>query len=238
MAYTPNPTWTSSTPLSTTCFNNLETQYDESAAYLASHNHDGLYQTKSEMEAVYWYSGNTGPGTGSDADMIYHADGNMHISSFYGLGVPTGIIILWYGASGAIPSGWALCNGSGGTVDLRGRFVVGAGNTYNPATYGGSATFTVAGTVTVNAHVLTTAEMASHVHPFTDTTPSQGAYPNVSSPISPINIIGANVANSGTTSATGSGTGHGHSSVEGTSFSGNAVASLPFYYALCYIQKI
>ena len=54
-------------------------------------------------------------------------------------GIPTGGIILWSGSVGAIPSGWALCNGSNGTPDLRSRFVVGAGSAYNVAATGGSA---------------------------------------------------------------------------------------------------
>ena len=40
--------------------------------------------------------------------------------------LPTGIITLWYGSVANIPSGWALCNGSNGTPDLRDKFVVGA----------------------------------------------------------------------------------------------------------------
>ena len=44
--------------------------------------------------------------------------------------VPSGSIIIWSGASSAIPSGYVLCNGSGGTPDLRDKFVVGAGNSY------------------------------------------------------------------------------------------------------------
>ena len=41
-----------------------------------------------------------------------------------------GFILNWEGAIVDIPDGWALCNGSNGTPDLRDRFLVGAGNTY------------------------------------------------------------------------------------------------------------
>ena len=41
---------------------------------------------------------------------------------------PTGGIIMWSGAEGAIPSGWVLCNGTNSTPDLRGKFVVGYHN--------------------------------------------------------------------------------------------------------------
>lgn len=43
-----------------------------------------------------------------------------------------GFILLWHGAVVDIPPGWALCDGNNGTPDLRDRFVIGAGSTYNP----------------------------------------------------------------------------------------------------------
>ncbi len=39
---------------------------------------------------------------------------------------PRGIISKWYGAIATIPSGWALCDGTNGTPDLRDKFIVGA----------------------------------------------------------------------------------------------------------------
>ena len=53
---------------------------------------------------------------------------------------PTGIIVMWSGSIVSIPAGWYLCNGANGTPDLRDKFVVGAGSTYNPAATGGSLT--------------------------------------------------------------------------------------------------
>ena len=53
-------------------------------------------------------------------------------------GVPKGGIIKWSGAVADIPGGWALCDGTNGTPDLRNRFIVGAGDTYNPNDTGGS----------------------------------------------------------------------------------------------------
>ena len=38
---------------------------------------------------------------------------------------PDGMIMMWSGLASSIPYGWALCDGTGGTPDLRGRFVVG-----------------------------------------------------------------------------------------------------------------
>jgi len=56
--------------------------------------------------------------------------------------LPTGSIILWSGSVASIPSGWALCNGTGGTPDLRDRMIIGAGNNYAVATTGGAITHT------------------------------------------------------------------------------------------------
>ncbi|KKM23799.1 hypothetical protein LCGC14_1611500 [marine sediment metagenome] len=59
-----------------------------------------------------------------------------------------GMIILWYGPIVLIPTGWQLCDGSSGTPDLRNKFVVGAGDTYNPAATGGTLTHNHAGEAT------------------------------------------------------------------------------------------
>lgn len=54
----------------------------------------------------------------------------------------TGMIFIWSGSVANIPSGYVLCNGSNGTPDLRNKFVVGAGATYNPGDSGGALTHT------------------------------------------------------------------------------------------------
>ena len=40
--------------------------------------------------------------------------------------IPIGGIILWSGRANAVPAGWFLCDGSNGTPNLIGRFVMGA----------------------------------------------------------------------------------------------------------------
>jgi len=54
----------------------------------------------------------------------------------------SGIIMLWYGSVLSIPAGYVLCDGNNGTPDLRDKFIIGAGNSYNPDDNGGSATHT------------------------------------------------------------------------------------------------
>ena len=60
-------------------------------------------------------------------------------------GMPSGAIIMWSGAVSAVPAGWALCDGTNGTPDLRDRMVVAAGGAYAVGANGGAATHTHAG---------------------------------------------------------------------------------------------
>jgi len=46
--------------------------------------------------------------------------------------------MLWSGAIADIPTGWLLCDGANGTPDLTDRFIVQAGDTYNPDDTGGN----------------------------------------------------------------------------------------------------
>jgi hypothetical protein len=81
-----------------------------------------------------------------------------------------GMIIHWYGLAANCPVGWAICDGTNGTPDLRDRFIVGAGHSHGLGDSGGSA----AQTITVDSHVLTTAEMPAHGHGINDPGHSHG----------------------------------------------------------------
>lgn len=54
--------------------------------------------------------------------------------------IPKGAVIMWSGAMSNIPAGYAVCDGTQGTPDLRNRFVVGAGDLYSVSAVGGSGT--------------------------------------------------------------------------------------------------
>lgn len=55
-------------------------------------------------------------------------------------GLPSGVIVMWSGQLDAIPAGWALCDGSDGTPDLRNRFLLGVGAAEYLGSTGGSST--------------------------------------------------------------------------------------------------
>ena len=148
--------------------------------------------------------------------------------------VPPGAIIMWSGAADAIPEGWALCDGSNGTPDLRDRFIVGAGGSYNVGDTGG------ANTVTLNINQmprhdhasgsLTTSAAGSHSHNYTRPT---------------VDYVGARgeertatyLVSLQTTTEDGEHT-HTISGWTGYTGGGQAHENRPPYYALAYIMKL
>ena len=96
------------------------------------------------------------------------------------IGVLSGIIAVWSGSEGSIPSGWYLCNGSNGTPDLRNRFIVGAGSgsSYSVGNTGGSNTVTLS-TSQIPAHSHTT---NNHSHNASVSDPGHGHSVSVSDP--------------------------------------------------------
>ena len=229
--------WLTTDALTTAAMDHIETQYDEAYTYFTAHNHDDRYYTKTVMESTFWYSGNDGPASGSDADLIYKSTGNLHAAAFIGMGVPVGLIIMWSG--GAAPSGWHLCDGTAGTVDLRDMFILGAGTGGPGVGDNGSGIHAPAGTVAINGHILITAEIRDHRHEYSDyymdmsgghATESVGVHTHAFT-ASWSNSTGN--SNIGSTPASA----HSHSAGEGTAFAGNNFTSLPPYYALAFIQK-
>ena len=96
------------------------------------------------------------------------------------IGVPSGIIAVWSGSEGSIPSGWYLCNGSNSTPDLRNRFIVGAGSgsSYSVGNTGGSNTVTLS-TSQIPSHSHTT---NNHSHNASVSDPGHGHSVSVSDP--------------------------------------------------------
>ncbi|MBA7657291.1 hypothetical protein ES703_65226 [subsurface metagenome] len=100
------------------------------------------------------------------------------------MALPKGLIILWYGTIGNIPTGWILCDGNNDTPDLRDKFLVGAGLTYAVGTAGGAVnhdhTFTSDGHQH-GAAVGTDIAEGVNIHFLTDTKTDTGTTDNGSS---------------------------------------------------------
>ena len=135
--------------------------------------------------------------------------------------IPSGCIIVWSGAVGAVPAGYYLCNGLNGTPDLRNSFVLGAGSTYSVGQTGGS----------------TDAVIVSHTHTASVTDPGHNHnYTTATASSSTANSFTAGTGttiNTGTTTtaSTGISVSNSTTGVSGTN------ANMPPYYALCYIMK-
>lgn len=155
---------------------------------------------------------------------------------------PSGGIIMWSGAISDVPSGWALCDGTNGTPDLTGRFVVHAdadsGGTYAPGDTGGADSVT-----------LTEAQMPSHTHSVSGSTNTAGAHAHTSSSGRGF-IVGSSVAapisaqpggfQFGQDGATNTAGNHSHT-VSGTAAATGGNAShenRPPFYAIAYIMKL
>jgi len=158
-------------------------------------------------------------------DNIYGILGTIPTSSST---VPSGMILLWSGSIGSIPTGYYLCDGSNGTPDLRNRFLVGAGDTYAVNATGGSAD----------------AIVVSHNHTATSTSTVTDPGHNHTIPNAQADAIGGSGAQpsyrgSGSTSTSTASTGVtvATSTTVATSGTSGTGANLPPYYALCYIMK-
>jgi len=184
---------------------------------------------------------------------------------------PVGGIILWSGTVASIPTGWTLCNGvtvnksdGTGTItppDLRDRFVIAAGGSFNPNATGGTSTHSH--TATASGTALSVAQLPAHSHAVSDPGHSHGVYDpghshSYSLKVSDRTgagdgfIVGPNTAGSWgfNTSAVGTGisiynagtgvsiqnTGSGQTHTHTVSVTDGT--HIPPYYALAYIMKI
>jgi hypothetical protein len=145
----------------------------------------------------------------------------------------TGMIIIWSGSIASIPSGWALCDGTNGTPNLRDRFVVGAGSTYAVNATGGSAD----------------AIVVSHTHTATTTItdPGHNHDPSVNGNTVGFNSTQSDFYNTARANLDGgpffnmktstNTTGITASTTVASSGSSGTNANLPPYYALAFIMK-
>ena len=144
--------------------------------------------------------------------------------------VPKGVINMWSGSPTSLPYGWALCDGTNGTPDLRGRFIVG----YNP---NDTDYQTIGLTGGAKLVTLTTSQSGAHAHTATV------AYrdPDGKSHSNGTTHLCSNEAATGTDqrglSITSSGS-HTHSVTLTTQGSNASHENRPPYYTLAYIMKV
>lgn len=144
--------------------------------------------------------------------------------------IPAGLIAMWSGSTGSIPSGWLLCDGTNGTPNLRNSFIVGAGDTYSVNATGGSADSIVVS----HTHTATSTSVVTdpgHTHNIqnqtqgtTDSEIQSNRGSGTNQYVAPTDsaTTGITVATTTTNASTG---------VSGTN------ANLPPYYALAFIMK-
>ena len=174
--------------------------------------------------------------------------------------IPIGGIIMWSGANNTWPSNWRICDGTNGTPDLRGRFVLSSGNgsgltNRTTGQSGGVETVTLSvGQMPTHSHdvagTYTTSQHAGHTHSVTASgTPQLPLYnslmfTNTGSSITLATIStqqyqsgGGFVSVSGTAASDGAHT-HTVTVSETAKGSGQAHENMPPFYVLAFIMRV
>jgi hypothetical protein len=172
---------------------------------------------------------------------------NLNVSGGSNL-VPRGTVVSWYGDITKIPATWALCDGTNGTPDLKGRFILG----YNPNLIPGTSDTTQRKKRDMNATGGNEQLIANIAFNYW---PGSGGWNN-SIVYDAMQNVGLNILNDGTssgrvmTNVTDASVAYGdfnlkdiNRKTEGdpkpTSVTGkNTTESLPPYYVLAYIMKL
>lgn len=201
------------------------------------------FNTQNNPTKYYYLATLTSPATSSDialGQQAYDEGGNLIVGT--GAIIPIGGIIIWSGSASDIPSQWALCNGQNGTPDLTDKFVIGAGNSYNVNSNGGSDSINIGiNNLPSHTHSLSNVSLSdagSHRHSLAYGSQSDRG----GSDGSTITYVDGNGFGSygGYSASTGSNGSHTHT-IEGSlsnTGGGEPCNYLPPYYALCYIMRI
>lgn len=150
--------------------------------------------------------------------------------------IPAGIISMWSGAIDNIPQGWALCDGTNGTPDLRDRFIVGAGNEYVTGSTGGTSSVNLAHSHAVNSH---NHGIPSHGHSVYGSTSTSNNSVDVLSFIGSTQAVATSSHNhtvSGYTSTVGGTVSYSSSASTTNQLSVQDIR--PPYFALAFIMKL
>ena len=174
---------------------------------------------------------------------------STEIDSKIATAMPNGAIIMWSGSTP--PPGWTLCDGNGGNKinnvtipDLRGRFIVGAGGTYEIDAIGGTEMVTLTESqLPSHSHTGETGAMSkneSHSHSVPGNKPGGTAvgiifeanleYTNAALGVSSFPIVAGKAINETSVA-------HTHPFTTDSIGSNQAHENRPPYYALAYIIK-
>ncbi len=180
------------------------------------HNHNGSDITSGIVDEAYIDNDIT-----RDSELAGGLASKADVGHAHDVGsVPWRGIIMWSGSIANIPSGWALCDGTNGTPDLRDSFIVGAGSSYDVNDIGGSST---------HKHDAGGYSASNHTH-------GAGNYEVVLE--QGYNPEGGNwspYVEKGTYPISGTSGLDGEGTISGTSGDGS---SLPPYFALAYIMRL
>ena len=173
----------------------------------------------------------------------------------------SGMILVWSGSVETIPSGFALCNGTNGTPDLRNKFLVGAESTSQVGLTGGNGTMTLnSSNLPSHSHSASSSfvgdALPGHVHGITDSGHSHNIVLQLYSfggkawCVDDTALVsdcvpagGEDSTSSSTTSislqssSAGTPTGSVSTTIQSTG-SGTPFSILPPYYTLAYIMKL
>ena len=165
------------------------------------------------------------------------ADARLSNSSLF----VTGMIMMYTGSTA--PSGWAICNGQNGTPDLRNRFIVGAGNSYNVGVTGGFDSVSLSESQ-IPSHTHSFSGSSSHSHGINDPGHTHTMNFNQGNIISSGGAFGlkdsgtANRINTNTTGISVNSQSVTISGNTGGTGGGQAHENRPPYYALMFIMKL
>ena len=211
---------------------------------LSNHDTDDLSEGSTNQ---YFTTARARASVSATGDLSYNSSNGQ-----FSVSVPSafvsGMIILWSGSTGSIPSGFVLCDGNNSTPNLTDRFVVGAGSAYGVGASGGSSSVT-----------LSTSNLPSHNHSISvsGTTSTKSLTGDITKISECYNVAGGATGvftkkGTGNSPVTGSSStsptagvdfdaSHDHtfsaSGTSGSQGSGSAHENRPPYYALCYIMK-
>ena len=177
------------------------------------------------------YTNVTAPLAGPNNLVLTDDEGNLSSIQF-----PPGMIIAWKPGANAdktrAPAGWAICDGSDSTPDLRGRFILGS-NPYNKK----NENFTVRETDEKDGketHTLTVAELPGHTHSYSDVYYSEYQWHDRRG----LDVLEGGDDKFGSGDSDHDNSFVGKNKTTGSTGSGTAHNNMPPFYTLIYIIKL